>query len=175
MKKSLQHLVFGSLCAAILIAGSPAIAQTTTKPKAVNPVGETAKPKRDWYPFYGTVSTVDKLAKTVALKKKEGERVLKSDTQTTLEMDGKPATLASIKPGYYLHGKLHKEENAEYILDAKIELEAPAKKGTNTVTKAVAPVVAPAVEDNATNAVVKKIKKTKKAAMGTNAPAAITK
>ena len=165
MKKSLQHLVFGSLFAAILVAGSAAHAQTT----------ETPKPKRDWYPFYGTVAAVDKSAKTVALKKKEGERVLHTDAQTTLEMGGKPATLSSIQPGYYLHGKLHKENSVEYILDAKIELEAPAKKGTNHVAAVTAPVVAPAAntDGTSTNAVTKAKKKKKKAAnTDTNAPAA---
>jgi hypothetical protein len=141
MKKNIHHLVFGGLCAAMLVAGNTVNAQTTTKPKAAGAAkesAETAKPKPDWYPFYGTVAAVDKSAKTVSLKKKEGERVLKTDAKTTLEQDGQPATLASIKPGYYLHGKLHKLENVEYILDAKIELEAPAKKGTNTVSKAKA-------------------------------------
>lgn len=159
MKKSLQHLLLGGLCAAILVVGGPLNAQTSTKVKATDNVKATdpaAKPKRDWYPFYGTVDTVDKSAKTVALKKKDGERVLKTNSQTKLEQDGKPASLASLKPGYYLHGKLHKIENVEFILDAKIELEAPAKKGTN----AVSTVAAPVTDDASTNAV-KKAKKKK--------------
>ncbi len=178
MKKSLQQLVFGSLFVAILAVGSAANAQATTKPKTADTAKEatgTVKPKRDWYPIGGIVSSVDKLGKTVSLKKKEGERVLHTDSQTKLEMDDKPVMLGSIKPGNYLSGTLHKIDGEEYILNAKIKLEAPVKKGTNTVTKAVAPVVAPVVEDTATNAVVKKVKKAKKAVTGTNAPAAITK
>jgi hypothetical protein len=163
MKKSLQHLVFGSLFAAILVAGSAANAQTTTT--------ETPKPKREWYPVGGIVAGVDTSTKTISLKKKEGERVLHTDAQSKIEMDGKPITLGAIKNGYYLSGTLHKEGAEEFILKVKIALEAPAKKGTNTVTKAVAPVMAPAGEESSTNAVVKKIKRKKKTSPDTNAPA----
>jgi hypothetical protein len=172
MKKTLQHLMLGSLFAAILVVGSAASAQT--KPTDAT---ETAKPKRDWYPFYGTVAAVDARDKTVSLKKKEGERVLQTDAKTTLEQDGKPATLTDIKAGNYIHGKLHKEGGKEeYILDAKIELEAPTKgKATNHVATATAPVVAAAAatEETATNAVAKVKKKKKKAAtnVDTNTPA----
>ena len=174
MKKSLSHLMFGSLFAALLAVGQIAHAQPT--PAATT---ETAKPKRTTYPFFGTVASVDASAKTISLKKKEGERVLHTDAKTTLEMDGKPATLADIKAGNYLHGTLHKDAaKEEFILKAKIDLEAPAKKGTNAVVKATTPVVAPVVaaaattEDTATNAVVKAKKKKKKAASSaTNAPA----
>ena len=173
MKKSLQQLVFGSLFAAILVAGSTANSQTTNKFKTFSPKArsaetakapvDAAKPKREWYPFYGIVATVDKAAKTVALKKIQGARLLQTDSQTTFEMNGKPASLADVKPGYYLHGKLHKEmTKEEYILDAKIELEAPAKNGTNHVAKAVAPAMA--TDDTATNAPVKLKKKKSKAA-----------
>jgi hypothetical protein len=164
MKKSLQHLMFGSLFAAILVGGSITHAQTTTST-------ETPKPKRDWYPVGGIVVGVDTSEKTISLKKKEGARVLHTDSQSSLEMDGKPITIGSIQNGYYLHGTLHKEGAEEFILKAKIELKAPVKKGTNTVTKAVAPVVAPAAEETSTNAVVKKIKKKKKTSPDTNAPA----
>ena len=171
MKKSLQHLVFGSWFAAVLVAGGLANAQTTT-------TTETPKPKRDWYPFHGTVAAVNPSAKTVSLAKKEGERVLNTDSQSTFTMDGKPVTLSSIKVGYYLSGTLHKEANKEeFILKAKIALEAPAKKGTNTVTSAAAPVVAATAgaADTSTNAVVKAKKKKKKKttdSTDTNAPAA---
>ena len=165
MKTSLKQILFSSVFAALLVGNTHANAQTNSP----------AKPKRSWYPFYGTVASVDTSAKTVALKKKEGERVLKTDSQTTFEMAGSPASLATIKDGYYLHGKLHKENGVEYILDAKIETEAPAKKGTNHVAAATAPVVAAAAatQETTTNAVAKVKKKKKKATtVDTNAPTA---
>ena len=140
---------------AFLAAGQNANAQ----PKPTKDAAETAKPKRDWYPFYGTVAAVDTKAKTVSLKKKEGARVLQIDSKTTFEQNGKPATLADVKAGNYLHGKLHKNAaGAEIITDAKIELEAPAKnKGTNDMST----LTPPATTDTPnTNAPAKKKKKT---------------
>jgi hypothetical protein len=167
MKKTLQQLMFGGLCAAILVAGN-ANAQTnkTTKVKVSDTKAKdavvTPKPKREWYPFYGTVAAVDTKAKTVSLKKIEGVRVLQTDDKTTLEMNGKPASLADIKTGYYLHGKLHKDtDKDEAILDAKIEKEAPHTKASTKMENgkpAVVPAV-PAAEETATNAPAKNKKK----------------
>ena len=136
-----------ALLGAFLAAGINANAQTKTTKDAA----ETAKPKRDWYPFYGTVAAVDTKAKTVSLKKKEGERVLQTDAKTTLEQNGKTATLADIKVGNYLHGKLHKNATGEEVVtDAKIELEAPAKnKETNQVSTATPPATTDAASTNA--------------------------
>lgn len=153
MKITIKNLLFGTLLGAFLAAGLNASAQTTTNKSAT----ETAKPKRDWYPFYGTVSSVDTKAKTVALKKKEGERVLQTDAKTTLEQNGKTASLADIKAGNYLHGKLHKDAaGAEVITDAKIELAAPPKKGA---TNEVAAATAAAADTASTNAPATKKKK----------------
>jgi hypothetical protein len=142
MKKLLQQFLFGSLCAAILVAGSAANAQTTTTKakvadaKVADTPREVAKTERKWYPFYGTVASVDTKAKTVSLKKIEGVRLLQTDSKTTLEMNGKSASLADIKPGYYLHGKLHKDSDKdEAILDAKIEKEAPERKHPGTMNE----------------------------------------
>jgi hypothetical protein len=164
MKKTLQQLLCAGLGAAIL-AATTASAQPA-KPKATDAkaVKSEDAPKRDWYPFYGTVTNVDLKAKTVSLRKTEGMRVLKTDDKTTLEKNDKPATLADIKPGNYLHGKLHKEGGTEeFILDAKIEKEAPIHtKGSSKMDKEK-PVVtpaAPAMEETVTNAPAKKKKKT---------------
>ena len=153
----MKNLLFGTVLGAFLAAGLNVHAQTPTKP--AKDATETAKPKRDWYPFYGTVAAVDTKARTVSLKKKEGERVLQTDAKTTFEQNGKPATFADVKAGNYLHGKLHKNAaGAEIITDAKIELEAPARnKGTNDMST-LAP---PATTDTPnTNAPAKKKKKT---------------
>jgi hypothetical protein len=154
MKKTIKTLMYGALLGAFLAAGNNVNAQ----PKPAKDAAETAKPKRDWYPFYGTVAAVDAKAKTVSLKKKEGERVLQTDSKTAFEHNGKPATLADVKAGNYLHGKLHKNAaNEEIILDAKIELEPPAKKPE---TNHVAAAAAATTHDAGTNAPAKKKKNT---------------
>lgn len=100
------------------------------KPKAADAPAaapaESPKPKRDWYPFRGTVGSVDKQAKTVSLKKKEGERVIRLDAKSEIEVYGKPGTLADVKVGDYAHGKLHKDASGkEFVLSVKFDKEAP--------------------------------------------------
>ena len=58
-----------------------------------NPASENSKAKRDWYPFSGIVASVDQQAKTIALKKKEGERVIRMDAKSKLEINGKSQTI----------------------------------------------------------------------------------
>ena len=172
MKKSLQQFVFGSLFAAILVAGSAANAQPAkpTKPDAKAKTAEMAKdaepakPKRDAHSFYGTVAAVDKSAKTVSLKKTEGVRVLQTDDKTTFEMNGKPAALADVKVGNYLHGTMHKDAAKEEVIrDAKIEKSAPVRGKSMGKPEMEKPEVAPApvapMTDTSTNAPAKKKKK----------------
>lgn len=120
------------LLAAALLTGGPTIApsgyaaEAPTKPAAKTTARQAAK--RDWYPFSGIVASVDKQANTIALRKKEGARVLMLDTRTTLEVEGRPATLANVKPGSYAHGKLHKDKaGKEVITSAKFDKERPQK------------------------------------------------
>ncbi len=136
MKRALKHLLAGFLVAAAL--GNPlssgaadSAPKSRDMDKAVGRSKEAAekpKSKRDWYPFGGIVASVDKQANTISLKKKEGVRVLKLDSKSTLEINGKPALIGSVKAGNYAHGKLHKDgAGNEVILDAKFDKEAPAK------------------------------------------------
>ena len=134
MKKALKYLLVTSLLAGAL-ASAPSLcaadSTATTQDKAAGRTKEAAekgKSKRDWYPFGGIVGSVDKQANTISLKKKEGERVLKLDSKSTLEINGKPAVLGSVKVGDYAHGKLHKDSAGnEVITDAKFDKEAPNK------------------------------------------------
>ena len=135
MKQILKRLLVLSLSAGLLTAVPSLCAADSTaaaKDPAAGRAKETTqkgKSKRDWYPFGGIVSSVDRQANTVSLKKKEGERVLKLDSKSTLEIAGKPATLGSVKLGDYAHGKLHKDSAGnEVITDAKFDKERPSKK-----------------------------------------------
>lgn len=139
MKKSSLSLLFSGLLAVALAGGSTLnAADTQTKATAASKsaVATTPKAKRDWYPFYGTVTAVDKQAKTISLKKNQGERVLKLDSKSELLINDKPATLADVKVGSYAHGKLHKSvSGAEVITSAKFDKEAPPKKQKKTAEK----------------------------------------
>jgi hypothetical protein len=134
MKKALKCLLVSSLLAGALASVgslSAADAKAKAEDKAAGKTKEateTSKAKRDWYPFYGTVASIDKQANTISLKKKEGERVLKLDAKSELEIDGKPAVLGSVKVGNYAHGTLHKDSAGnEVIKAAKFDKEAPRK------------------------------------------------
>ena len=135
MKNNLKSFfVLSFLAAALATAPSLYAADSTAKPAGTTgdtakPAAETTKAKRDWYPFSGTVASVNKQANTISLKKKEGERVLKLDAKSTLEIEGKSATIGSIKVGEYAHGKLHKDSAGnEVIMSAKFDKEAPKKQ-----------------------------------------------
>ena len=55
--------------------------------------------------------------------------MLKLDAKSTIEIDGKPSTLSSVKVGSYAHGKLHKNSaGKEVITAAKFDREPPKKK-----------------------------------------------
>lgn len=140
MKNALKYLLVSSLLG-VALASAPLLQAADSSAKADDKAAgktkeatEKSKPKRDWYPFYGTVASIDKQANTISLKKKEGERVLKLDAKSELEVLGKPGTLSSVKAGYYAHGKLHKDSaGKEVITAAKFDKEAPPKaKKANT-------------------------------------------
>lgn len=87
-----------------------------------------AKPKREWYPFHGFVEGVNATAGTIQLKKEEGQRIVHLDGKSVLTRFGKPASVGDIKPGDYVHGKLHKNtRDEEVITDAKFDQEARKK------------------------------------------------
>jgi hypothetical protein len=132
MKKAFKYLFVSSLLAAALASGASLYAadtKSTTDDKAAGKAEETtekSKTKRDWYPFGGIVASVDQQANTISLKKKQGERVLKLDSKSKLEINAKPATLGSVKVGDYAHGKLHKDSaGKEAITAAKFDKERP--------------------------------------------------
>jgi hypothetical protein len=128
MKRVLKYLLVASLLAGALASASSLFAADSTAKAQDKQATEKGKTKRDWYPFYGIVASVDKQANTISLKKKEGERVLKLDSKSTLEINGKSAVLSSVKVGDYAHGKLHKDSaGKEVITDAKFDKEAPPK------------------------------------------------
>jgi len=134
MKRVLKYLLLSSLLG-VALASVPSLQAADSKAKAEDKAaGETkatkekGKAKRDWYPFGGIVASVDKQANTISLKKKQGERVLKLDSKSTLQVDGKPATIGNVKVGDYAHGKLHKDSaGKEVITDAKFDKEKPKK------------------------------------------------
>lgn len=162
-------LLLGITCLAVSL--TPTLRADDAKPAApAAGAEESAKPKV--YGFQGEVASVDTAAKTVSLKKKEGARVLKIDSNSKYSVDGKPATLADVKPGLHAHGSVTKENGAEVIVKAKFDTDAPgAKAKKSDMTNA-----APAVSAASTNAApdptapdAPKKKKKKKTDTSTNA------
>ena len=144
MKKSSLTRLFAGLLAVALLGGSVGhAADAKAKPAdATKEATAAPKAKQDWYPFSGTVAAVDQKAKTISLKKKEGVRVLKIDSKTQLDINGKPAILADVVVGTYAHGKLHKDASgAEIITSSKFDKEAPAKakESSEAATPALKP------------------------------------
>ena len=134
MKRVLKYLLVSSLLG-VALTSVPSVQAADSKATAEDKAAggtkatkEKGKAKRDWYPFGGIVASVDKQANTISLKKKQGERVLRLDSKSTLEINGKPATIGSVKVGDYAHGKLHKDSaGKEVITDAKFDKEKPKK------------------------------------------------
>ena len=132
MKRALKYLLVSTLLG-VALAIAPSLQAATSKVTAEDKAAGTTKQatektKRDWYPFYGTVASIDKQANTISLKKKEGERVLKLDAKSELIIDDKPATLSSVKVGNYAHGTLHKNSAGNEVIKAdKFDKEAPKK------------------------------------------------
>jgi hypothetical protein len=155
--------------ACLALTLSHAVVAEDAKPAAA--AEESAKPKV--YGFHGTVASVDNSAKTVSLKKKEGERVLNIDSNSKYVVEGKPATLADIKAGLYAHGIVRKEGKEEIIVNAKFDKEAPAPKDKASEKKpeavTAAPAGAPAAPEPAAPDAPKKKKKKKNSDSSTNA------
>jgi len=127
MKNTLRRLFFAGLLALFFASGQALRAADQPTAKTQN-AAEQVKAKRNWYPFGGIVSGIDIQAGTVSLVRKVGARILRIDPNSILEINGRPAALASVKIGSYAHGKLHKNSAGnEVITSAKFEKEAPNK------------------------------------------------
>lgn len=133
----MTSLLVGSLGSASSMYAADSAAKAPDKAASqAKDTTEKGKTKRDWYPFGGIVASVDKQAKTVSLKKKEGERVLKLDAKSTLEINGKPAVLGSVKVGDYAHGTLVKDSAGNEVIEAAKFDKEPPKKATEATDKA---------------------------------------
>jgi hypothetical protein len=132
MNTRIRRLLAAALLGAALAACSPLnAADAKAKPAGTgNATTEKGKAKRDWYPFYGTVASVDQQGNSVSLKKKAGTRVIRLDAKSQLEISGKAAALGSVQAGAYAHGKLRKDDAGnEVIVSAKFDKERPKKAG----------------------------------------------
>ncbi|MGH7970470.1 MAG: hypothetical protein ACREIC_17230 [Limisphaerales bacterium] len=103
--------IAGLLAAALLALPSPVRSQTTNTPPAEKKAtSETPKHSKHSKtpgagPFHGKLASLDKVAKTITV----GKRTFQITSQTKIQKDGKPATLADgvvgenvsgyIKPG----------------------------------------------------------------------------
>ena len=130
MKKSILKLAALGLLAAV-IAVVPARSFGEDKPADS---AETAKPKRDTFPFRGKVGAVDKGAMTFSI----GERTFQITADTKIIKDGKPATLEDAVVGEDVGGVAKKTEDGKLIAtsvrfgpkpDAPEKSKKPAAEG----------------------------------------------
>jgi hypothetical protein len=135
MTTNMNRLLFtGVVCSALFLSpslwGAEGSAASAVHPSSNQKAAAAkAKTKRDWYPFGGYVAAVNPQAKTVSLRRKVGERVLRLDAASQIEVDGKPAALDRVRAGDYAHGKLHKDAaGQEVITAAKFDKTGPKKE-----------------------------------------------
>src|SRR6266705_1222784 len=104
MKKLFSIALLGAFTAFL-----PMALLAADKPDEAPPV--KAEKKARSTPFKGTVSAVDKAAKTVTLEGKEKARVFQVTSTTKIHKDKKPATLDDVAVGDRVGGAYR--ENAE--------------------------------------------------------------
>ena len=91
-------------------------------PPAAAPADTPAtRPKRDTYPFRGTVGSVDPAAMTLVLEGKQAKRIVQLTGQTRFEKDGAPVGVEVVKAGDHVGGTLRKtSEGREEALLVRI-------------------------------------------------------
>ncbi len=82
--------------------------------------------KKKQVPFRGKVSTVDKVAKAIALEGKEKQRVFQITSETKITRDGKPAVFDDVAAGESVGGLAR--ENAAGKMEV-VTLNVGAKPG----------------------------------------------
>ena len=111
MKKSILKLAALCLLAAV-VAFVPArsFGEEMKEGKPADS-SESAKPKRDTFPFRGKVGAVDKSAMTFTV----GERVFQITADTKIKKNGKDATLEDAVVGEDVGGSAKKTEDGKLI------------------------------------------------------------
>ncbi|HMP82414.1 MAG TPA: DUF5666 domain-containing protein [Verrucomicrobiota bacterium] len=107
MKKNILRLTVLALLAALVVV-VPARSFGEDKPADST---ESAKPKRDTFPFRGKVGAVDKEAKTFTV----GERTFQVTADTKIMKAGKAATLDDAVVGEEVGGAAKKTEDGKLI------------------------------------------------------------
>ena len=136
MKKNTRFLVAGLLAAAMALAPVVAIAQDKPdKPKtpATGSAPDKPSPAPRTTPFRGTVSAVDKEAKTVTV----GERVFHVSSETKLTKGNQPASVAEIAVGDIIAGNYTKADDGK--LTAKMMRVGPKPNAAEQTDKKAKP------------------------------------
>jgi len=131
MHSKIKTLLAALVAGSFLLTSTPVFAQAAV-PESVEKSGkqppQPAKSPRA-YPFNGTVGSVDKAAMTFTLKTTNKERVIGLVSESKIEKDGKPATLADIRPGDYAKGQLRKKDDGtEVVAKAAFGPQPPPKE-----------------------------------------------
>ena len=117
--------LFASFLLGAYLMNIEASVHAAEQPKDKPP--EAAKvEKKKQVPFRGKVSTVDKVAKTIALEGKEKQRVFQITSETKITKDGKPTVFDDVAAGESVGGLAR--ENAAGKLEV-VTLNVGAKAG----------------------------------------------
>src|SRR6266568_4434048 len=80
-------------------------------------------------PFHGTVSAIDKSAKTITLEEKEKNRAFQVTSATRIHKDGKPATLDEVAVGETARGTYHEKEGKLELNTLRVGKTGKPEKG----------------------------------------------
>ena len=159
LMKMLSYLITGTCVAALtLLVPVSASAQGTKSKESPSPSASAAaststttaasdKPARA-IPLHGTVSAVDKSAKTFTIAGKTSSRVFKATDTTTVTKAGAAATFADLSDNEYVSGSYWKKEDGTLELKSlKIGGKTDAEKAKSSKKKSKKADAAAADED----------------------------
>lgn len=136
MKNLFSHLVAMAFLATVSVVSTQAADAGSAVAVASKDSSDTARPRRDWYPFRGEVASVDAVQKTLSLRRQQGVRVVRLEGASALTRAGGNIAAGDIRIGEYAHGKLRKnEQGLEEVVAAAFEPEPPAREPKATRTR----------------------------------------
>jgi hypothetical protein len=121
----MKQLLITSILACSLLCILPA-SQAADKPTEETPP-KTKVASR--LLFHGTISAIDKTAKTIALEEKGKSRTFQVTSATRIHKDGKPATLDEIAVGESARGSYHDKEGKLELNTLRVGKTGKPEKG----------------------------------------------
>ncbi len=122
---SMKKLLITSILACSLLSILPA-SQAADKPTEETPPKTKAASR---LPFHGTISAIDKTAKTIALEENGKSRTFQVTSATRIHKDAKPATLDEVAIGESARGTYHDKEGKLELNTLRVGKTGKPEKG----------------------------------------------